>query len=312
MNSDLKMIFEHFKEDVKKARRSEYNACYDSLLLYLDSRSEKYDKKTVQEIFEAISMAEIEHAGKNYYESSKKTKSEQAIHRFLLAIDYFNNNYLKTRNIECKALRGGCHNKNTLYNIVNMINNISESKIYLPLNESDAILVNKCLENLDCGDFYSLEQKIICHLFNTYGFKSHRIMNLLKDDFCYEEKTLTLSSELGDIVLKLEEYICDELLLLNKIHKFQDRIYLFTNKVGKKLTSGSILGSTFKDNIKQEGVMNFNPTTIGLYGVANLLNKNLSIGELVVLTGFDADKIETVSNYALTEKDISEVINSKF
>lgn len=312
MNSDFIMMFEYFKEDVKKAGRSEYNACYDSLLFYLDSRSENYSKKTVQEILDSLSMVEIEHAGKNYFESSKKTKTEQAIHRFLLAMDYFNKYCLKKRGIECKALTGGCHNKNTFYNIVNMINGISESKIYLPLNESEIVLVNKCVEKLDCKDFYSLEQKIICQLLMTYGFKSHRIIDFLKDDFCYEEKTLTISSELGDIVLKLENYICEELLLLNEIHKFQDRLFLFTNRVGKKLTPGSIIGSALKDNIKREGVTSFNPTTTGLYGVVKILNKNLSIGEIVALTGFDATKIEDISNYVLTEKDISEVINSKF
>ncbi|MDF2804072.1 MAG: hypothetical protein K0S61_3975 [Anaerocolumna sp.] len=311
MNSALKIMFEDFKKETKKVGKSEYNACYDGLLLYLDSRSEIYNNKTVPEVFEAISMVEIEYAGKKYCESSKKTKTEQAIHRFLLAVDYFNNKYLKTRNIECKALRGGCHNKKTFCNIVNIVNGISESKIYLPLKEDDIAVVNKCADNLDCNYFYSLEQKIICQLFITYGFKPNRIYDLMKEDFHDEEKTLTISSELGDIVLQLEKYFCDELILLNKIHKFQNRELLFTNTVGKKLTASSILGESFKNNVKQEGVTNFNPTTIGLYGVVNLLNRSLPIGAIVALTGYDADKIEAVSNYALTESDISKEINNK-
>ena len=58
-------------------------------------------------------------------------------------------------------------------------------------------------------------------------------------------------------------------------------------------------------------ILNFTPTTIALYGVANLIEKGLTLGEIKLLTGFETQKIEDVSQYLLTDEDVDKVINKK-
>ena len=47
------------------------------------------------------------------------------------------------------------------------------------------------------------------------------------------------------------------------------------------------------------------------YGVANLIEQGLTFGEIRLLTGFETQKIEDVSQYLLTDEDAEKVINQK-
>ena len=58
-------------------------------------------------------------------------------------------------------------------------------------------------------------------------------------------------------------------------------------------------------------ITNFTPTTVALYGVANLIERGLTLGEIKLLTGFETQKIEDVSQYLLTDENVDEVINEK-
>ena len=76
------------------------------------------------------------------------------------------------------------------------------------------------------------------------------------------------------------------------------------------LTPDSILG-TLKPRMKKIGMSNFTPTTAALQGVASLIEKGLTVGEIKILTGFETQKIEDVSKYLLTDVDVEAVINAK-
>lgn len=48
-----------------------------------------------------------------------------------------------------------------------------------------------------------------------------------------------------------------------------------------------------------------------MQGVANLIEKGLTLQEIKILTGYETQKIEDVSKYLLTDKEIENVINEK-
>lgn len=58
-------------------------------------------------------------------------------------------------------------------------------------------------------------------------------------------------------------------------------------------------------------ITNFTPTTVALSGVANLIERGLTLGEIKLLTGFETQKIEDVSQYLLTDENVDKVINEK-
>jgi hypothetical protein len=309
MNKELQAVIEVFKNKAKDLGRGDYNSCYDSFLDYLNTK--KYDNKSLKEIFDIISLADIELACKHYYDSSKKTKSYTAIHRFLLSMDFLYKNCLSPKGIKCEALLNGCNKKETVLNIAYMINKIDKSKIYLPLEEEKIKTIEKCVKQLKVNKFYHLEQKIIYKLLISYGFKEYRITNMKCFDFDEKDKTIKLVNDEYDAVLvRLDDDDYNDLLQLKNIHKYKNRVYLFTNTSGKKLESSSIL-CTLKGKVIKEGIEDFYPTSIGLYGVINLIKKGLTLSEIIVLTGFDALKIKDVTDYMLLDKDISNVINGK-
>ena len=63
--------------------------------------------------------------------------------------------------------------------------------------------------------------------------------------------------------------------------------------------------------MKNLNVHNFTPMTVALQGVANLIEKGLTLQEIKILTGFETQKIEDVSKYLLTDEDIEKAINQK-
>ena len=95
-----------------------------------------------------------------------------------------------------------------------------------------------------------------------------------------------------------------------EIHKYPKREYLFTKSNGSQLTPDSIF-ATLKEKVKKANVSNFTPTTVALSGVANLIEKGLTLQEIKILTGFETQKIEDVSRYLLTDEDTESVINEK-
>lgn len=50
---------------------------------------------------------------------------------------------------------------------------------------------------------------------------------------------------------------------------------------------------------------------MALSGVANLIERGLTLGEIKLLTGFETQKIEDVSQYLLTDENVDKVINEK-
>jgi len=308
MNQDLENAMVYFNNYSKNRGRSDYKPCYDSLLKYLNV--EKYDNKSVKELFSAISLADIDQACKLYYDSSKKTKTYMAIHRFLLAMDYFYENYLIESRIKCVALEGGCNNKARVLKIAEMINDIDKGKIHLPLEGKNIDIIEKSIDEMDENKFYHLEQKIIYRLLSTYGFKENRIINMLKVSFSRENKTLGVQNEGYSIELKLDELLYNDLLQFYKIHKYKESVYLFTNTNGSKLIPATML-PTLKVKVVKKGIKDFCPTSIGLYGIVNLIGKGLNISEINILTGFDITKIKDVSDYMLLDKDINKIINEK-
>lgn len=76
------------------------------------------------------------------------------------------------------------------------------------------------------------------------------------------------------------------------------------------MTPDSIF-TTLKERMKKLDVLNFTPTTVALQGVANLIEKGLTLQEIKILTKFETQKIEDVSKYLLTDEDSEKVINEK-
>ena len=67
---------------------------------------------------------------------------------------------------------------------------------------------------------------------------------------------------------------------------------------------------TLKKKKKKMDVANFTPTSVALYGVANLVEEGLTLAEIKLLTGFETQKIDDVAQYLLTD-DAEELINKK-
>lgn len=63
--------------------------------------------------------------------------------------------------------------------------------------------------------------------------------------------------------------------------------------------------------MKKLNISNFTPTSVALQGVADLIGKGLSLGEIKVLTGFETQIIGDVSKYLLMDEDVEKVINEK-
>ncbi len=307
MNNSLKSALDEYN-NLKRDKRKNYKSCYNSFLDYCDVFSDYGLKELFNNV---ITLHEIEQACKKYFLSSKKTKTLEAINRFLSAIDLFYSEYLIPRGIRCEALENGCRNKQVIKWICDGINQDLKQKIYLPLNDEEVEITKKLINELNDIKFYQLGQKIIFDLFLNYGFKAQVIFFMPREALDLENNILTICNddecpiklELNDELVELFEKYCS-------IQKYPDRQYLFTNTKGKRLNSGSVLDS-LKQKVLKEEVSGINSTTIALKGVEGLINVGLTISEIRKLTGFEAQKIIDVSEYLLAGKDIDEVINNK-
>lgn len=271
-----------------------------------------YPQYSLNEMFEKhINIWDIEQACKHYVESSKKATSIEAVQRFLTAIDYFCK-YLKENNIRCDKLDGGCRKKRTVHDICASMNNELEQKIYLPFDgEKELKIVEAQIALLSRQNFYQLGQSIIYRLLITYGFKEKVVINFKLSDFDGQTgKLIVCCSEENSINIDLPEDICHDLIVYCDLNKYQERECLFTKSNGTCLTPDSMFG-TLKTRMKKMNIANFTPTSVALYGVANLIEKGLTLGEIKLLTGFETQKIEDVSQYLLTDEDVEEGINKK-
>jgi hypothetical protein len=108
----------------------------------------------------------------------------------------------------------------------------------------------------------------------------------------------------------MREALSTEIKNYYRIHTFPEREYMFTKANGKQLKADSVFG-TLKEKLNKLEVKNFNPTSVALKGVSDLIKKGLSIAEINALTGFESQKIMDVSRYLLLDKDINQTINDK-
>lgn len=307
MNQDLKHELDIYYATIKDERPN-YGSCYNSFLEYCAKFPEYSLRKLLEE---TITISDIEMACIHYFENSKKANSVEAIQRFLTAIDQFFK-YLKNKKIVNSHLEGGCRRKDVIHRICIGLNEELEQKIYLPFDgKEERKLVEEQIKLLNKDNFYQFGQSVIYRLFMTYGFKEKIIINFKLDDFDREKGTLLVNcEEESGIFIQLRKDIFEDLERYCTLHRDQSRVRLFTKSNGAPLTPDSIFG-TLKSRMKKLGMLNFTPTSVALQGVALLMEKGLTIGEIKILTGFETQKIEDVSKYLLTDIDVGAMINAK-
>lgn len=307
MSTALKRALDDYYKTIRE-ERANYQACYKSFLEYCNQELKFY---SLADLSENLTKIDVEQACKYYFETSKRATSIEAIQRFLTAIDQFFN-YTKGREIEWRYLKEGCRNKQIVHDVCLSLNNELSQKIYLPFDEEKEVKIAKeQIEFLNKNNFYQFGQSVIYRLLITYGFKEKIIINIRTEDFNEKEGQLLVGcDEEQRIYVKLEVDIWDDLVRYCGMHKYPNRIYLFTKSNGEQLTPDSIF-YTLKEKMKKLDIYNFTPTTVALQGVANLIEKGLTLQEIKILTGFETQKIEDVSKYLLTDQEIEKVINEK-
>ncbi len=308
MNQKLRETLEDFYNTIKESRPN-YRTCYNSFLEYCDMH---YPQYSLKELFEKhLDILDIKKACRHYIETSKKATSVEAVQRFLTAMDYFYG-FLKENDIKCESLEAGCRRKEIVHGICIHLSNELEQKVYLPFDdERELEIVKEELALLDGQNFYQLGQSIIYRLLLLYGFKEKVVINFKPHDFDSKKGRLLVNYN-GDnsLYVDLPDDVCQDLREYCVLNKYKDRANLFTKSNGAALTPDSMLG-TLKGRLKKRNIVNFTPTTVALYGAANLIDKGLTIGEIKLLTGFETQKIEDVSLYLLTDENVGEVIHKK-
>ena len=300
-------LTEHYK--IIKAKRPNYWACYSSFLNYC----ERLPSDSLKELFEKrITIWEIKQACKEYIEASERSKSIVAVQRFLSAMDSFYQ-YIEKNGIVCPSLKSGCRKKEYVCEICTSLNNELKQKIFLPFDNPEYVrIADEAIGKLKKDKFFQLGQSIIYRLLKTYGFKECVVMAFKKEDFDIDEGTLLINfDEECNINVQLPDDIFKDLKKYCEIHQYPERDYLFSNSKGKPLASDSIFGRGIKDKLKKKQVLDFTPTSVALSGIAGLLKKGLTIGEIQILTGFEAQKIVDVSQYLLSDVDVEKTINDK-
>lgn len=305
MNNSLKSALDDYVT-IKKESYG-YKACYNSFLEYCDAFSDY----TLKELFNnVITLHEIVQACKKYFLSSKKTKSLEAINRFLRAIDLFYKDYLLPSGITCKALENGCRNKQVIKWVCESLNQDLKQQVYLPLSIDEVNVARRLAEDLNDKKFYTLGQRIIFYLLLTYGFKAQVISEMLKDALKLEEKKIIIEYDNNTFKVDLSDELCIFFNSYCTLQKYPERTYLFTTTKGKKLKSSDLL-NTFKLKIQSEKITSINSTTIALSGIERLIEKGFTHSEIKRLTGFEMPKIIDVSEYMLIGKNIEDIINKK-
>lgn len=308
MNQKLEQVLDNCYKTIKEDRPN-YRTCYHSFLEYCGAN---YPQCSLREMCENhLDIFDIKRACKLYIERSKKATSIEAVQRFLTAMDFFFR-FLKENNVSCENLEGGCRRKEIVHDICVSLNTELKQKIYLPFdNEQELRIVNEQIALLNKQNFYQLGQSIIYKLLITYGFKEKVVINFKLNDFISREGKLQVSyNGENSTYINLPEDLNQDLREYCVLNKYQDRKYLFSKSNGTLLTPDSMFG-TLKSRLIKMDILNFTPTTIALYGVANLIEKGLTLGEIKLLTGFETQKIEDVSQYLLTDEDVDKAINKK-
>lgn len=307
MNVSLKQVLDDYYKTIRE-ERANYRACYNSFLEYCNLYLKFY---SLADLSQNLTKIDVEQACKYYFEKSKRATSIVAIQRFLTAIDRFSQ-YTKEREMEWRYLKEGCRNKQIVHDICISLNNELKQRIYLPFDEEDKVkIVEEQIALLRKDNFYQFGQSVMYRLFIRYGFKEKVIINIKIEDFDEKEgKLLVDNDEEQGIYVKLDKDILKDLIKYCEIHRYPNRIYLFTKSNGEQLTPDSIF-HTLKEKMKNLNVHNFTPMTVALQGVANLIEKGLTLQEIKILTGFETQKIEDVSKYLLTDEDIEKAINQK-
>lgn len=307
MSTALKKELDDYYKTIKE-ERANYHACYKSFLEYCNQELKLY---SLADLAQNLTKIDIEQACKYYFETSKRATSIEAIQRFLTAIDQFFS-YAKGQEIKWRYLKEGCRNKQIVHDVCLSLNNELSQKIYLPFDEEKEVKIAKeQIELLNKNNFYQFGQSVMYRLLITYGFKEKIIINIRTEDFNEKEGQLLVGcDEEQRIYVKLEADIWDDLVKYCGMHKYPYRTYLFTKSNGEQLTPDSIF-YTLKEKMKKLDIHNFTPTTVALQGVANLIEKGLTLQEIKILTGFETQKIEDVSKYLLTDEEIEKEINEK-
>ena len=177
MSETLEQALNDYYKRIKE-KHANYRACYNSFLLYCN---ENFPNALLSDMSDALTMINIEHACKDYFEKSEKATSIEAIQRYLTAIDHFYR-YIRERNIIWKHLENGCRKKQVIHDICISLNEELKQKIYLPFDEKEEVeVVEKELELLKDKNFYQLGQRVIYKLLITYGFKEKVIISMKKE-----------------------------------------------------------------------------------------------------------------------------------
>lgn len=295
MANELERALSNYKKNMDANRKGDA-ACYDSFFKYCEE--EGLSKYPLKKLFvEYISMHTIVEACRKYVEESKKTKTVQAINRYLIAMDKFYVNYIKKQGIICDELEAGCHRKEVINDVVNSMNEkLGSRKIAVPMKPDEIEAMEEVIKTLNCESHYQYGQIVRYRLMLEYGFKSEVLLDLRLEQF--DEETLSLNleydedthfkvflgEELGNMVKRYCEMNCKK-----------DRKLLFTNANGTKIVSSRIMDELRKRAKESFNIAGFSPMAAGLTGVQKLLEKGMTIAEIKMLTGFGIKKIDDVA-----------------
>ena len=280
MANELKTALNNYKKNMDANRKSDA-ACYDSFFEYC--KEEGLSQYPLKKLFvEFISMHSIVEACRTYFEGSKKARKNQAIDRYLIAMDKFYVNYIKKQGIICDELEAGCHRKEVINDVVNSINEkLGNRKITVPMKSDEINAMEDVIKTMNCERHYQYGQIVRYRLMLEYGFKSEVLLKLRLEQFDAEELSLNieydedarfkvlLDEELGNMVKRYCEMNCQK-----------DRKWLFTNAGGKKIASSYIMDELSKRAKENFGIAGFSPMAVGLTGVQKLLEKGMTVAEI--------------------------------
>lgn len=311
MANELERALNNYKKNMDANRKGDA-ACYDSFFKYCEE--EGLSKYPLKKLFvEYISMHSIVEACRTYVEGSKKTKTMQAINRYLIAIDKFYVNYIKKQGIICDELEAGCHRKEVINDVANSMNEkLGSRRITVPMKSDEIEAMEEVIKTLNYERHCQYGQIVRYRLMLEYGFKSEVLLDLRLEQF--DEETLSFNLEYAEdthFKLFLEEELGNMVKRYCEMNCKKDRKWLFTNSNGKKISSPYIMDELRKRAKENFNVEGFSAMATALTGVQKLLEKGMTIAEIKVLTGFGIQKIDDVAEYMLMAQDIEKAINEK-
>lgn len=149
MANELERALNNYKKNMDANRKGDA-ACYDSFFKYCEE--EGLSKYPLKKLFvEYISMHSIVEVCRTYVEESKKTKTMQAINRYLIAMDKFYVNYIKKQGIICDELEAGCHRKEVINDVANSMNEkLGSRRITVPMKPDEIEAMEEVIKTLNC------------------------------------------------------------------------------------------------------------------------------------------------------------------